>query len=61
MRVSQNTVDLTLSVPRGFTEAGLPMGLPIIGGVWDEAGMLDAGHACEQATDRHLRRPAIAG
>jgi aspartyl-tRNA(Asn)/glutamyl-tRNA(Gln) amidotransferase subunit A len=49
-----------LSVPCGFTEAGLPIGLQIIGGMWDEAGILDLGHAYEQATDWHLRRPAIA-
>ena len=50
-----------LSVPCGFTEAGLPIGLQIIGGMWDEASILDVGHAYEQATDWHLRRPAIAG
>ena len=37
------------------------MGLPIIGGIWDEAGILDVGHACEQATGWCQRRPAIAG
>jgi Asp-tRNA(Asn)/Glu-tRNA(Gln) amidotransferase A subunit family amidase len=36
------------------------MGSPIISGMWDEASMLDVGHACEQATGWRQRRPAIA-
>ena len=49
-----------LSVPCGFTEDNLPIGLQIIGRLWDEAGILEIGHAYEQATDWHLKRPAIA-
>lgn len=49
-----------LSVPCGLTEENLPIGLQIIGRLWDEAGILEIGHAYEQATDWHLKRPAIA-
>jgi len=50
-----------LSLPCGFTAAGLPIGLRIAGRPFDEATVLHAGHAYEQATDWHLRRPALAG
>ena len=36
-----------LSVPCGFTERGLPIGLQIVGTNWDEKGVLEAGHAYE--------------
>ena len=45
-----------LSLPCGFTAAGLPIGLQIAGRPLDEATVLRAGHASEQATDWHLRR-----
>jgi aspartyl-tRNA(Asn)/glutamyl-tRNA(Gln) amidotransferase subunit A len=48
-----------LSVPCGFTSSGLPVGLQIVCGPWREAQLLRAGHAYEQATDWHLRRPAL--
>lgn len=47
-----------LSVPCGFTAAGLPIGLQIAGRPFDEATVLRVGHAYEQATEWHLRRPA---
>jgi aspartyl-tRNA(Asn)/glutamyl-tRNA(Gln) amidotransferase subunit A len=47
-----------LSLPCGFTAAGLPIGLQIAGRPFDEATVLRAGHAYEQATDWHRRRPA---
>jgi aspartyl-tRNA(Asn)/glutamyl-tRNA(Gln) amidotransferase subunit A len=46
-----------LSVPCGFTASGLPIGLQIAGRPFDEATVLRAGHAYEQATDWHRRRP----
>jgi aspartyl-tRNA(Asn)/glutamyl-tRNA(Gln) amidotransferase subunit A len=46
-----------LSVPCGFTAAGLPIGLQIVGKAFDEAGILRIAHAYEQATDWHRRRP----
>ncbi len=48
-----------LSVPCGFTSAGLPIGLQIVGRSFDEVTVLRAGHAYEQATEWHLRKPAL--
>ena len=47
-----------MSVPCGFGEGGMPVGLQIIGNYFDEARMLQVAHAFQQATDWHLRRPA---
>jgi aspartyl-tRNA(Asn)/glutamyl-tRNA(Gln) amidotransferase subunit A len=49
-----------LSVPCGFNSNGVPIGLQLIGRPFDEAGVLRAGHAYEQATKWHLQRPPIA-
>ena len=49
-----------LSLPCGFDETGLPIGLQIMGGAFDETTLLRVAHAYEQATDWHTRRPAIA-
>jgi aspartyl-tRNA(Asn)/glutamyl-tRNA(Gln) amidotransferase subunit A len=38
-----------LSVPCGFTSDGLPVGLQIVGGKYDDALVLRAGHAFETA------------
>jgi aspartyl-tRNA(Asn)/glutamyl-tRNA(Gln) amidotransferase subunit A len=48
-----------ISVPCGFTNAGLPIGLQIAGPHWAEAAVLQLAHAYEQATDWHRREPAI--
>ena len=45
-----------ISVPCGFTKAGLPIGLQIIGPHWGEARVLRLAHAYEQATEWHRRR-----
>lgn len=50
----------TISVPCGFTKAGLPIGLQIIGPHWGEARVLQLAHAYEQATEWHKRRPEIS-
>jgi aspartyl-tRNA(Asn)/glutamyl-tRNA(Gln) amidotransferase subunit A len=39
-----------LSVPAGFTDEGLPVGLQLIGRAWDEATLLRAADAFERAT-----------
>ena len=49
-----------LQVPCGFSGGGLPIGLQIIGRLWDETGIMQVGHAYERATDWHKRRPPIA-
>jgi aspartyl-tRNA(Asn)/glutamyl-tRNA(Gln) amidotransferase subunit A len=46
-----------ISIPCGFTEAGLPIGLQIIGPHWGEARVLQVAHAYEQATAWHRRTP----
>jgi amidase len=49
-----------LSVPAGFTDAGLPVGLQIVTGPHDDLGLLQLAHEFEQATLHHLRRPETA-
>ena len=49
-----------LSVPCGFTDDGLPIGMQILGGHWAEAKVLRAGHAYESATEWHQRKPPVA-
>jgi aspartyl-tRNA(Asn)/glutamyl-tRNA(Gln) amidotransferase subunit A len=46
-----------ISLPCGFTEGGLPIGLQIIGPHWGEAVVLRVAHAYEQATAWHKREP----
>jgi aspartyl-tRNA(Asn)/glutamyl-tRNA(Gln) amidotransferase subunit A len=48
-----------ISVPCGFTRAGLPIGLQIIGPRLGEARVLALAHAYEQATDWHRRAPQV--
>lgn len=45
-----------ISVPCGFTEKGLPVGLQIAGPLWREDLVLWLAHAYEQATAWHKRR-----
>jgi aspartyl-tRNA(Asn)/glutamyl-tRNA(Gln) amidotransferase subunit A len=46
-----------LSLPCGFTEEGLPIGLQIIAQAWADAKVLNVGYAFEQATEWHARFP----
>ena len=48
-----------LTVPCGFSSAGLPIGLQIVTRQWDDATALRLGHAYQRATDWHLRRPPL--
>jgi aspartyl-tRNA(Asn)/glutamyl-tRNA(Gln) amidotransferase subunit A len=48
-----------LAVPCGFSEGGLPLSLQLAGRPFDEATVLRAGHAYEQATEWHRRRPDV--
>src|SRR5207247_1566899 len=48
-----------LSVPCGFSRNGLPLALQIVGRPFDEATVLGLGHAYEQVTDWHTRRPPL--
>jgi aspartyl-tRNA(Asn)/glutamyl-tRNA(Gln) amidotransferase subunit A len=49
-----------ISVPCGFTKAGLPIGLQLVGRPFDEATLFRAAAAYESATDWHSRTPPIA-
>jgi aspartyl-tRNA(Asn)/glutamyl-tRNA(Gln) amidotransferase subunit A len=46
-----------LSIPCGFDERGLPVGLQLMGRHFAEAKLLGAAHRYQQATDWHLRVP----
>jgi aspartyl-tRNA(Asn)/glutamyl-tRNA(Gln) amidotransferase subunit A len=48
-----------MSIPCGFTPAGLPLSLQLAARHWQEALVLRAAWAYQQATDWHLRRPAL--
>jgi aspartyl-tRNA(Asn)/glutamyl-tRNA(Gln) amidotransferase subunit A len=48
-----------LALPCGFSDRGLPLALQIVGRPFDEATVLRAGHAYEQAAGWHQRRPAL--
>jgi aspartyl-tRNA(Asn)/glutamyl-tRNA(Gln) amidotransferase subunit A len=51
-----------MSVPGGFaTVEGkqLPLGLQLMAKPFDEATLLRVGHAYQQATDWHTRRPSL--
>jgi aspartyl-tRNA(Asn)/glutamyl-tRNA(Gln) amidotransferase subunit A len=48
-----------LSLPCGTGAGDLPVGLQLIGNYFDEARLLGAAHGFQQATDWHLRTPAL--
>jgi aspartyl-tRNA(Asn)/glutamyl-tRNA(Gln) amidotransferase subunit A len=48
-----------ISVPCGFSANGLPIGLHLVGRAFDEATILRAAHAYEQATTWRTRRPEL--
>ncbi len=48
-----------MSVPCGFSGAGLPIGLQILGSHFQEEILLRVAYNFEQATDFHTRKPAL--
>ena len=48
-----------VSLPCGFDDQGLPIGLQINGPAFGEEKMLRVAHAYEQATEWHRRKPAV--
>jgi aspartyl-tRNA(Asn)/glutamyl-tRNA(Gln) amidotransferase subunit A len=48
-----------ISLPCGFTDQGLPIGLQLVTRPWGEAALLRAAQAYESATEWHLKRPDI--
>jgi aspartyl-tRNA(Asn)/glutamyl-tRNA(Gln) amidotransferase subunit A len=49
-----------LSVPCGFSTAGMPIGLQVIGNHLKEQTILDIAYQYEQNTDWHLRKPELS-
>jgi aspartyl-tRNA(Asn)/glutamyl-tRNA(Gln) amidotransferase subunit A len=47
-----------MSLPAGFGEGNMPVGLQLIGNYFDEGRLLHAAHAFQRATDWHERKPA---
>ncbi|MEH2305287.1 Asp-tRNA(Asn)/Glu-tRNA(Gln) amidotransferase subunit GatA [Nostoc sp.] len=50
----------SLSLPCGFDDQGLPIGLQLIGNVLREDQLFQVAYAYEQATTWHLRKPQIS-
>jgi len=50
----------SLSIPAGFTKAGLPVGMQLVGRAFDEAMLIRMGAAFQRATDFHKRVPKAA-
>ncbi|HEX2546660.1 MAG TPA: Asp-tRNA(Asn)/Glu-tRNA(Gln) amidotransferase subunit GatA [Ramlibacter sp.] len=46
-----------MSIPCGFGEGGMPVGLQLLGNYFQEGRLLNAAHRFQQATDFHLRKP----
>ncbi|WP_077034131.1 Asp-tRNA(Asn)/Glu-tRNA(Gln) amidotransferase subunit GatA [Pelomonas sp. KK5] len=47
-----------MSVPVGFGESGMPVGLQLLGNYFKEGQLLHAAHALQQATDWHRAAPS---
>ena len=48
-----------LSLPLGFTDEGLPVGLQIVGRHQDDFGVLQLAYAIQQANGSWQRRPGV--
>ncbi|OGJ54543.1 aspartyl/glutamyl-tRNA amidotransferase subunit A [Candidatus Peribacteria bacterium RIFCSPHIGHO2_02_FULL_49_16] len=48
-----------LSIPCGFSSENMPIGLQIMGPQWGEEVILKTGHAYQQATDWHRKKPSL--
>lgn len=49
-----------LSVPCGFTNEGLPIGLQIVSRAWNESGVLRIGYTYQEATSWHKQKPILS-
>ena len=58
-RLAALTGQPAISIPCGFTKAGLPIGLQLLGPWFEEPLLLQVAYAYEQATEWHLRRPPL--
>ncbi|MDI4235328.1 amidase [Bradyrhizobium sp. Arg237L] len=50
----------SLAIPSGFTRAGLPVGMQLIGRSFEEATLLRIGAAFQRTTDFHAKVPKLA-
>jgi amidase len=57
-RLSANSGLPALSLPAGFTDDGLPVGIELLGPPWSESRLLSLGFSFERAT-RHRRPPVL--
>ncbi len=58
--ISANLAGLPgISIPCGFTKAGLPIGLQILAAPFEEEKLLRIANMFERATDWHTRRPKL--
>ena len=58
--VTQNPVGVpSLALPCGFTSAGLPIGMQLVGKMFTESLLFQVGHAYQQVTSWHTRRPSL--
>jgi aspartyl-tRNA(Asn)/glutamyl-tRNA(Gln) amidotransferase subunit A len=48
-----------ISVPCGFSKAGLPIGMQLIGRAFEEETLLRAANAYEQSTQWHVKKPIV--
>jgi aspartyl-tRNA(Asn)/glutamyl-tRNA(Gln) amidotransferase subunit A len=60
-RLANLTGQPALSLPCGFTDEGLPVGLQLIGRHFGDGELLQLARAYEQATPWHLQRPPEPG
>jgi Asp-tRNA(Asn)/Glu-tRNA(Gln) amidotransferase A subunit family amidase len=49
----------TISIPWGFTDSGMPIGLQLSAGPWQELQLLKIAHAYEEANNWHSHRPTV--
>ncbi|HCS79503.1 TPA: Asp-tRNA(Asn)/Glu-tRNA(Gln) amidotransferase subunit GatA [Patescibacteria group bacterium] len=58
--VTQNPVGVpSLALPCGFTATGLPIGMQLVGKMFTESLLFQVGHAYQQVTDWHKRKPNL--
>jgi aspartyl-tRNA(Asn)/glutamyl-tRNA(Gln) amidotransferase subunit A len=58
-RPANLTGDPAIAIPCGFTHAGLPIGLQLIGAHWSEARLLAIALTYEDATEWHKQHPKL--
>jgi aspartyl-tRNA(Asn)/glutamyl-tRNA(Gln) amidotransferase subunit A len=59
--ISTNLAGLPgMSIPCGFSDTGLPVGLQLVGNYFDEARMLNVAHQYQRVTDWHTRQPTLS-